>query len=229
MDLNDLNCFERLIHLELEGVKLEEGQLSLRKLKVVLLEEIDRNTTDFELNCPQLEALTIGYATEPRLTQETSDSIRHLFVKAYSSEDYLLSLYRELKNLSTITFDGCRSLNRFVLELIGRKAHLPSLKRIKFGKESAFLAGGELLKNLLKLKNRPETKHIQINWKVMRLDELTEVLDLLSKLPPGSVTKNGSFGFPNHHLLRHFSENPTLACLLPGVLRLDLKSDEEVR
>lgn len=46
--LNDLNCFERLVHLELKGIGLEGEKLNLKNLQIALLENLNEDI-NFEL------------------------------------------------------------------------------------------------------------------------------------------------------------------------------------
>ena len=121
MHLNDLNCFERLVHLELKGIGLEGEKLNLKNLQIALLENLNEDIK-FELACPRLSALSLGYRVEPRLTQETCSSVRHLYIRdGKNDETYLLNLYAKLKNLSTISFLHADDLNSFVLTKLEHK------------------------------------------------------------------------------------------------------------
>lgn len=57
VDLNDLNCYEKLVHLEVHGLVLVGEKLSLPNLKVALFENKTEDPLVFELDCPRLEAL----------------------------------------------------------------------------------------------------------------------------------------------------------------------------
>ena len=80
----NVNAFEELIHLEVKGVNLEGGKLSLRHVKIAFFENMDcgigLKVAIIELDCPRLEALGQGFLTQPRLTEATSQSVRHLRV-----------------------------------------------------------------------------------------------------------------------------------------------------
>ena len=59
VNLNDLNCFEQLVHLELEELYLEKGKLSLRNLKIALFEK--KNTSEREkITIFELDSSTRG-------------------------------------------------------------------------------------------------------------------------------------------------------------------------
>ena len=138
VDLNDLNHFEQLVHLELKWLKIETGKLSLRELKIAFFGHTYKDTkTSFELDCPRLEALGLGYSTQPRLTQGTGSSVRYLHVefeddsKTYKSADYLPLLYAKLQNLSRISFECEGDLNSFVLAVMELRVCLPFLSKIQ--------------------------------------------------------------------------------------------------
>lgn len=84
-----------------------------------------------------------------------------------------------------------------------------------------------MFENLLNLKSRSATRHIEIrmHWKVMGTSELTGMLNLLGQISPG---KPFHFGLIDGDRLRHLTENPILDCLLPGVSYLRLRSSEDV-
>ena len=248
MNLNDLNCFEGLVHLQLERVSIGDGKLNLRNLKIALLENQSHDITNFELDCPQLHVLGLVYQTRPKLNQETASSVRYLYLHdGADTETSLFLLLAKFDSLFTICFcshHGSELLNRFVVALIERRVSLPSLKQIQLERQWYFPERGVLLRNLAKLKSRQETKHleVQINGKMMDSDEFTKLFDLLNKIlsvtpdnpedpedPLNHIDQGLSFGNLNSDLLRHFSENPALHCLLPGVDALVLESDEDVR
>ena len=242
VNLDDLNCFQGLVHLELDGVAVESGKMSLRNLKIALLETENDETTNFELDSPQLQVLGLGYNDFPKLTQETGDSVRYLYLNdGTNSETSLFLLYAKLRGLFTICFNISDGLNSFVVALMERRVTLPSLKQIQLKGECLFPERGVVLKNLAKLKSRQETKHLEvrIHEKVMESDELTELLDLLHQIFPPTpdnpehqmnrYNQGLNFGLLESDLLRHFNENPILHCLLPSVYGLDLRLDEDVR
>ena len=245
VNVDDLNCFHGLLHLQLEKVPIGNGKLNLKNLKIVFVENYE--TTHFYLDCPQLQVLGLGRRTTPRLTQETANSVQHLYLRdTWDMETYLFFLYAKLRGLSIICFGyllsgGSESLNTFVVALMERRVCLPSLKQIQLKGQCLFPERGVLLRNLAELKRRNETKHLQvrIHEKVMSRDELIELLDLLHKIlpaPPDNpehpMNRNNQIlyaGDLKSDLLRHFNENQILHCLLPNVLCLKLRSEEDVR
>ena len=242
VDLDDLNCFHNLVHLQLERVSIKNGKLDLRNLKIALLENESHETTNFELDCPQLQVLGLGYQTRPRLNQETASSVRYLYLQSRAyGETSLFLLFAKLKCLS-ICFISSKLLNTFVVALMERRVNLPSLKQIQLKGEWYFPERGVVLRNLIELKRRNETKHIEvlINGKVMDRNELTELLDLLCKIlpetpedpedpeDPENPDRELCIGDLEEDLLRHFSENPILRCLLPSAYSFTLRSDEDV-
>ena len=243
VDPDDLNYFQSLVHLQLENVEIKNGKLSLRNLRIASLQVNNDETADFELDCPQLQVLGLGYQTRPKLTQETANSIRYLYNRGEADgETSMFLLYAKLNNLSTICFDRSERLNSFVVALMEHRVTLSSLKQIQLKRPSYFTERGVLLRNLAELKRKNETKHLEvlINGKVMERNELTELLNLLNKIfsdnpddPADLVNRpNQMFCVGNlwkSDLLRHFHENPILHCLLPSVYWLVIWSDEDVR
>lgn len=65
----------------------------------------------------------------------------------------------------------------------------------------------------------------------MDKDELAGMLRLLGKITPEAPDRTFHLNFPDRNLLTHFTENPLLHCLLPGVYTLSelrLLSNEDV-
>ena len=254
LDLNDLNGFQELEHLQIDCYHYlsitENSKLSLRNLRIALItgnSEESGESANFKLDCPRLEALGLGNGgLQPQLTPETSKSIRHLFVSVITNEceTYMMILYGKLKNLSTISFGSDSDLNSFVLALMEGRVRLPSLKKINMDKVGCFSNRGVLLKNLVKLQSRYDTRYYEVlmNWKVISSDHLIELLNLLDKLIPPKDPEDPEYleriddsffwqilDTPSEHdLLRHFAKNPILHWLFPGVKDVKFWSDESV-
>ena len=235
VNLYDLNCFEHLVHLELHELGLENGTLRLGDLKVAFLSNVNRENTKFELDCPRLKALGLGYRTEPVFSAQTSGSIEHLHVKdGRGSESYLRRLYPQLLSLSTICFSSGHDLNRFIFDLQKSRVCLCSLEKVQL-KELNGLSR-RTLENLLSLKSSFETMQIkvQINSKMMRFDELTEMVKVHRQTSLDQNLFNSKpfaryfLAHSNRNPLRHFKEHPILHCLLEDVRDLNLKTDEDV-
>lgn len=235
LNLEDLNCFEQLIHLELKDLSVK-GKLSLSNLKIAFLDGVTTNrNTIFQLDCPQLQVLGLGRRTHPELTDETGQSVQHLYVNFIEDNAaYLLDLYAQLSNLSTVCFRDSNNLNDFVLAVTERRVSLASLKGIQLKDCGEILEA--MMRNLSNLKKRKQTKHIQVrmNGKMLRNDELVEMLDQLEQSFPPDLQdpqdpQDHSFYFAvlESNLLRSFDEKPILHCLLPAVsgLRIRLKED----
>lgn len=228
VNLYDLNCFEELVHLELSGLSIENEKLSLRNLKIALLETTSRLNEDFtfEIDCPRLKALGLFCRAHPELTEETSNSLEYLSVcDQRDRETYLLLLYAKLNSLSTIVFQSSKELDSLVKCLIEGRVYLPSLKQIKL-KESSVFHDSNVFRNLAKLKSIDEMKHIEVlfNWKVMNLDDLVEMQNLFDKIiSPQSL----HFRILYKSLIMLFKGNPILNCLLPGVRVLEIISNKE--
>ena len=238
VDLNDLNCFQELVHLEVDCYKIEilDCKLSWRNLKILLLGIAEGDdVTTFVLDCPRLEVLDLYAGNQPRLTPATISSLKQLFIEyASGSETYLMILYGNLKKLTTISFTTDSDLNDFVLDLMEGKVYLPSLKKIDWEVEGRFSNITLLVRNLVNLKNRPHTKHyeVQINRKAISLDQLIELRNVLDKLVPPEDPEDLDHCLDWRvlytELLQTFTENPILHWFLATVDTLVLNSSEDV-
>ena len=228
--LNDLNSFVHLLHLEVLGLDLENGKLCLPNLKIASFDNDKFHSPEFELHCPQLNALRLAKGTQPKLTPETRRSIRHLSmyvscvrVTEHPYRSYELDLYDQLNNLSTVSFRDCEQAERFVRDLIDRKVRVPSLKRIQLIDATNYTEA--ILESFILFKSSKETKHIefQINWKVMNLDGLIQIRDFEIRHPK-SLISLWAYARKN---MRHLAENPILDCLIRDVLYLYFNHNED--
>lgn len=244
LDLNDLNCFKELVHLQLDRFVIEYGILNLKKLKIVYFENTTRDTSIFQLDCPQLKVLGLGHESDPRktphLTPETANSIENLHVKCRTRKAYMQYMYSKLKNLAIICFKNRKELEMFLPALIERKVSLSLLKAIQLQNVFNFYERGVLFRNLANLKSRPEMRHIEIwiNETVMDRPALIEMFDLLGQIVPDNqskslffchLTQSFLFSYLEGALLRHFKRSPILHSLLPCVHTLLLWSKEDVQ
>ena len=182
MNLNDLNSFVHLLHLEVLGPELEKGKLDLSNLKIARFENRKFRSQDFELHCPQLDVLGLSKGILPKLTPETRRSIRFLYLnfdlrlelEAFY-RNYELGLYEQLTNLSIVSFRDSKQAAIFTQDLVDRKVCVPSLKRIQVKDASSY--NPQSLESFMLFKSCEETKHIefQINSKVMDQDGLIEL------------------------------------------------------
>ena len=224
----DLNYFKRLVHLEIEGLEVGNKALRLPNLKIFVFENSDASTK-VRLDCSKLKVLGLGCCTPPTLTAETRNSIEHLYINEADSaigrtgENEIYSLLPRLSTICLKSEERSKEANKLVLALLGRRVQLPQLKSIRLIKANGFDRRGTVLRNLAKLKSNPATRHIevQINSKVIAADELTEMLHLLDAY-------EFSFYFLELEGVQYFIQNPTLHCLLPGVLDLRLWCNEDV-
>ena len=236
VDLNDLNCFQELVHLEVDYFGIEGDKLSLRNLKILLLDcAKDAHDLSFVLDCPRLEALGVDPRIQLRLTAETSDSLKHLFLDhAYESVLYQMILSGELKNLSTFSVATDSDLNNFVLAIMEDRLCLPSLKRINLKLEGRFIDIALLARNLVKFKNRHEHCEVVIERKVMSLDQLIKLQNVVEKHFPSKVPEDPDreytydWGALYSERFVTCVEEPILDCFLPGIDALVLESDEDV-
>ena len=227
LDLNDLNCFQGLVHLEVVGPPLREGILRLRNLKIACLQQGNKERTNFELDCPQLNALCLECSNVARLSQQTSSSLRHLYIDPkFDHETDMVRFYGQLKNLRTIAFYEFRCLDMFLQVILDGKLRLPPLKKIQFNVIKTILLD-DYLRSSLNFLTRYESKHIEllVCGKKIGPDALNKLLEFSFSV---NYTPGKSFIYPDNDELRQLIENPMLNCLFSGVEQLDLVSNESV-
>lgn len=237
VNMNDLNYFVQLVHLEIVGPDLENGKLSLPNLKIVRFGTDNFNLPDFELDCPQLTALCLADCPLPKLTSQTSSSIRHLYqnvpyvkVAEPSYRGYELGLYEQLTSVSTVSFKDSEQAAIFVRDLIDGTVCLPSLKRIQLKEAARY--NEPSLESFILFKSRKETRNIefQINRKMMDLGALIELRDLILR---NDVETQPSFpsrievNIFTHRNMRDFAENPVVDFLLEGEKMLFFDYNED--
>lgn len=191
--LNNLNCFEKLSHLEINEFPCIKGRLDLQELAIAAFQIHNRpgRHSSFELNCPRLRALSIKFF-RPVLTDNTDQLDYLYYFDDYSDprpgpmyvlkRDYLKSISPNLRNLSTICFGKNDDLLRFFSDLETGSLSVPSLTRIRLERCVCFQQLDELLVRLEDLKREPHTNHIEFtfNGRSIRFpDELREIASLI--------------------------------------------------
>lgn len=253
-DLNYLNRFQKLSHLEISDFPCIKGRLSLQELEVAAFQTYLRPSkqSSFELNCPRLRALKIRFF-RPFLTEDT-DQLENLYYhdKYYDSNsdpmnllkrNYLKSISSNLRNLSTICFQGIDELLRFFSDL-ETGLSVPSLIGIRLERCCCFRQFDELIVPLEDLKKDPHTNHIEftLNGKQFRSpDELREISSLIQAYDASvedvlnfyaNISLEGYVNFNLHSLgaplFRFLKETPKLEFLFSAVDGLQLSADIEL-
>ena len=158
IDLNDLNCFRELTHLEIYSEYGHvKGKLNLPKLQIAAF-EAGSDTSGLELDCPKLKALKIRYSYRVTLTSAT-DQLEYLHYDQVSTY-YLKDIRLNLLKLSTIVFENGDFLLQFLSDLQTGSLHAPLLSEIRLENCGHLGPLDELASSLEDLKNDPRTKCI---------------------------------------------------------------------
>ena len=158
IDLNDLNCFRKLIHLEIYSeLGHVKGKLNLPKLQIAAF-ETGSDASGFELDCPKLKALKIRFSYRVTLTSAT-DQLEYLHCDL-TSKDHLKNICPNPRKLSTIVFERGDFLLEFLTDLQTGSLRVPLLRQIRL-EDCGFLGPlDEVASSLKDLKNDPRTEHI---------------------------------------------------------------------
>ena len=144
VNLNDLNHFKRLKHLEIDEMPCRtpcrtssciKGTLNLPELQIAAFTPMLYSGSSFELNCPKLKALMLKWCS-PVLSNETSQLVdlclfnnEEEFLSA--KPNYLAKNLAKLQKLSTIRFHRVDHLIEFLYDLKTNTLSLPVLKEIR--------------------------------------------------------------------------------------------------
>ena len=111
IDVNDLNYYGELIeHLEIKILKLNCGILKLSKLNTCYIDT--KRESRFTMIAPMLNFLKINNQAEPIL-QESHSLMNLIFLNG--SYDYLIKLFQQCTNLSSLTLGSYVLLKRFII------------------------------------------------------------------------------------------------------------------
>lgn len=240
LNLNDLNHFVELRHLQIKEGRLE-GKLSLKHLEVA---SFSNRTfvwkSRFELDCPGIKALALLFELEATLVGDTNN-LTHLLYHAFpDSEDYLPNLCRQLKNLSVVRFERIADLSMFLTELNTGRFCLLSLVKIKLENFVTFATyedddenGGnsfEELDNVVEqlsiLKRNSCTKHIEfyLNDHRMSAEQLVELSNIIRQ--PDIDGDNNSMDSRRLNILE---KSAICDCLFPGPFSTVLDENSKFR
>ena len=181
-DLDCLNGFKALRHLEIIEMPGINGRLDLPDLRVAAFETNPKQVIPYswiELNCPRLRALKV-IGCQPYLTCET-DQLEYLQHEARHNENrYLKSINTNLQKLSTICLRYGAVLE-FLPDLKTGAQILPSLIEIRM--ESSFWGAlDELESSMQEFKNDPRTERIKfvlVGRLFNSVDELWRIGELM--------------------------------------------------
>lgn len=220
-DLNCLNRFQNLVHLQINSLRSIKGEIDLPNLRICSIHTL--NDSVFKVNCPKLKALQLSEETKAELIDK-SNRLDHLSIKWVNrrDEDYLIKLFSNLNSLSTLNLKSMGNLLLILDKLNKSELHLPILDNIQLENCWYLKDLNNLVSKLTILNQNSSTKHIKfaINNRIVKLNELNEVHNLLCK---HNLNKDIS-KLTNDHL-KILGENPSFDCFLSSITELELNED----
>lgn len=221
-----LNCFENLVHLEIDEIENANGRLSLKKLKKFSIIKQGFDGIDFEIDCPELEIfkLKIGIYCNLNVISEMNN-LNYLYLNMID-ETCLIELIKKCKNLSVLAFHSL--LAYYVLKFINEnKSIFPSLTEIRIEK----INSNELIKEtLIELERYSFTMNIKIfiNDKIIiNFKELNEAYNLIENMQLENEYRFTAISYQKK-LLKLSSSNPMFDCYLSALSYLELEDDIEL-
>ena len=182
-DLNPLNFFRAINHLEVDGFTSIGGKLNLQELRIVSLRIGFGNShqeSSIKLDCPRLRALRMDQCC-PVLTGETTQLEYLRYSPQGEPTDYLLRISPNLRKLSTISIQSAEKTMQLLSDLKMDRLSLPSLDQIQLepsNKENALFRLGELASSLKDLRRDPQKRHIKFTFcgrPIRSPDELPQI------------------------------------------------------
>ena len=227
LSLESLNYLEHLEHLELHDSEFLDGNLSLKNLKIFSLEFCHGTLV---LDCEQLKAINIEDGAEPNLTKKTASSLTHLsFGRDFYHNGecvynfYRLALIETCENLSVLTMIEFGNLNPFLIKISENVLKIPSLKEIRLEKTTKLPDFEVLIQNLKKPFSPLKKIKIFLNGKLLSLDELIKLDDLVKKMK----TKFSNNHF-NLNAIEMINEYPLYDCLLDNVTFIEIMDNSKL-
>lgn len=232
INLDHLNFYENLEHLEVKCVrKLEGKKLSLRNLKICSLEI--EETSEFDMNTPNIKALKFSMPSFPKLINNT-DELIYLAIRDEIDFDYLEDLFKKSKNLSIVAISSLATL-LYILGFINFYTHsyeVESLMELRLEEFDCISFEWRFLKKLFvdlkKFKESPLTEHIQLFFNDTPID-LPELKGLSSIL----YSQNNHTGFANlfktaklktNDFIELIEKHPVLEFIYPTIQELELNN-----
>ena len=235
-NLNCLNCFRSLRHLEIDEFACLKGELNLPYLRIASFRveinyQSDGLDSSFELNCTRLQALKIKRC-RPVLRSETNQ-LTYLYYDHFRGRpDYLTSLEPNLRRLSTICFEVIRRSMQFLTDLQTGNLSVPSLIQIRLEKCTDLDRLDELASSLQDLKRDSRTKHIQFifNGRLIHSPgELRQITSLIRAYDSGaSEADRLKLNRLKVRPLLFLNGNPELTFLLSAVFYFGLNEAIEL-
>ena len=244
IDLEHLNLFEHVEHLEIkvnlfceffsrtnfhrlfstQGAGKVFGELRLKNLRILSIET--HRLSEFDLDCPALEAMCIAFGARPNFINNPHP-LDYLSVKRPLSEgprEYLCKLYGQCPNLSTIGFDCVLFIATTLFEVNVGRVSLPLWRVVKFEGSWKYFPKleEELLDCFVEYEKRikPERLRIIYNDELITQKQLVSIVEFHKQF---FAARDES----RHAYLNALERNNALNCLFSDKIRLDL--DENIQ
>lgn len=183
IDLNILNYFQYLEHLEIYGHDRITGQLNLENLKFCSL--FARSSSKFEINAKRLRSLHLDGEVRPKLIDETSFALCYLSIDfrfqdhsewLNESNNFILRLIGDCQNLICLSITNIDNLNAILNKISTKELNLRSLKEIRIGRITRLSGIKDLIENLLYLNN--DKIDVFFSDKLMSIDDFIKISNL---------------------------------------------------
>ena len=232
IDLNRLNCFKELRHLEVDKFDSINGKLSLPELRIASFRAYAFKGPPeslIELDCPRLRALRIEWLRLV-LTENTNQLDYLQYDDSLNQGTNLKSISSNLRKLSTICFGSGEQLVRFFSDLNEGRLKLPSLDRIKLQSplpSTTLEQLDELVDCLEDLHDRTSQIEFSICDRPIRSpDELRQIVRLLEADDSETATSL-RFRILKDRSFQYLNEKPELNFLLSAASSVELNEDLE--
>ena len=183
LDLDCLNYFSAISHLEIDQFRSIKGELNLQELRIAALQTTGLGLVNLpvKLNCPRLRVLKVHWI-RPILTSETNE-LDYLHYSDYDeSINYLESICPNLQKLSTICIEATGCLLELLSKLKIGVLSLDSLRRIRLEQCKQFGRLDELAYSLEDLRSDLSTKRVTFTFNgrpIHSPDELRQIARLI--------------------------------------------------
>ena len=232
-DLNLLNYYRSLSHVELNGFAHIKGNLNLEVLRIAAFRvKLSGNSdSSFELTCPQLRALKI-VKCKAILSSETNQ-LEYLHLGNFlDAAEYLGSISLNLRRLSTICLKMVYQLLDLLSGLKEGSLSMPLLTKIALEQQNDDIEDLDELASCLEDPKIRQIKHVQLtfNGRAISSPKLRRIASLIRAYEPAANDYSDKFDICSlmDPYFRYISGNPELDFLLSSVWSLELREDTKL-
>lgn len=195
IDLNSLNWFTSLTHLEINEFYCLKGKLSLPELQIAsfVTDGVDR-IFEFALNCPKLKALKLNGRLRPALEKGTNQLDYLQYGIHQIQKDYLKSISANLQKLSTIatkTMFGPLGILGLLSDLHTGSLLMPALRQVRLEHCGEYSGLDKLVPILEDLKSTKQIEFVFIGRPIRFPCELEQFNSLIRTY--GAFTSETNF------------------------------------